>query len=116
MGHPAHYFTLKSRRPDLELSMQVLRLFFLLIRHDVNAFGKHLEGFLTSKHAVLESVYSQAIEAGLENMTAFLFQPEILLIYDLLTSDPIETRRLWNQNYPEAELERIANAFGLSFD
>jgi hypothetical protein len=52
----------------------------------------------------------------MENTTSFLFQPEVLMIYDLLYSEPTETQRVWNQNYPEPELERIANAFGISLD
>ena len=65
---------------------------------------------------MLEAVYSKATEGGLENPTSFLFQPEILMIYELLLTEPIETRRLWNKHYPEPELERIANAFGISLD
>jgi hypothetical protein len=61
-------------------------------------------------------VYSHAVESGMENTTSFLFQPEVLMIYDLLLSEPNETQRVWNQNYPEPELERIANAFGISLD
>jgi hypothetical protein len=55
-------------------------------------------------------------EAGLENTTSFLFQPEVLLLYDLLTFDLDKTREFWMKNYPESELERIANAFGISLD
>jgi hypothetical protein len=27
-----------------------------------------------------------------------------------------ETRKVWNESYPERELKRIANSFGISFD
>jgi putative GTP pyrophosphokinase len=111
-----HYFTLTSRRPDLELSIQVLNAFRPLIREDVNVFANRLNDFLAAQHTVLEEVYSQASASGLERTTSFLFQPDVLLIYDLLLSEPTQTRKLWNQNYPEPELERIANAFGISFD
>ena len=47
---------------------------------------------------------------------AFLFQPEALLIYNLLSSSRDKTRKVWNEHYPERELERIANAFGVSLD
>lgn len=111
-----HYYTLTSRRPNLELSIQVLNAFMPLIRGDVSSFANRLNEFLSSKHSVLEKVYSQAIESGMENTATFLFQPEVLMIYDLLSSEPAETQRVWNQNYPEPELERIANAFGISLD
>jgi hypothetical protein len=111
-----HYYRLTSHRPDPELSLQVLNAFMPLLKGNVNEFANQLSEFLSKKQSVLEEVYSQATEAGIENTTSFLFQPEVLMIYDLLLSEPIETRRLWNENYPEPELERIANAFGLSLD
>ena len=111
-----HYYSLSSRRPDLELSMQVLHRFLPLVRGDVRVFTSQLNDFLSSKHDVLENVYAQASDAGLENTTSFLFQPEVLLLYDLLSSDLDKTREVWMRNYPEAELERIANAFGISLD
>jgi len=111
-----HYYTLTSRRPDLELSIQVIDAFMPLIREDVSSFANRLNEFLASKHSVLENVYLQATESGMENTTSFLFQPEVLMIYDLLSSEPTETQRVWNQHYPEPELERIANAFGISLD
>jgi len=49
---------------------------------------------------------------GDEETPAFLFQPEALLIYSLLSSARDKTRKVWNESYPEDELERIANAFG----
>ncbi|MGO9209424.1 MAG: GTP pyrophosphokinase family protein [Terriglobales bacterium] len=111
-----HYYTLSSRRPDLELSMQVLNTLMPLVKGDVQEFTNHLDDFLSSKHGVLETVYAQASKAGVENITSFLFQPEALMLYELLSSNLDATRRVWNQNYPEPELERIANAFGISLD
>jgi ppGpp synthetase/RelA/SpoT-type nucleotidyltranferase len=111
-----HYYRLTSRRPDPELSLQVLNAFMPLVKGNINEFANQLSEFLSTKQTVLEQVYSQATEGGIENTPSFLFQPEVLMIYDLLLAEPIETRRLWNENYPEPELERIANAFGLSLD
>jgi len=111
-----HYYSLSSRRPDLELSLQVLHHFLPLVEGDVGGFTSQLNDFLSSKHDVLENVYAQASEAGLENTTSFLFQPEVLLLYDLLSSNLEKTREVWMQSYPEVELERIANAFGISLD
>jgi hypothetical protein len=51
-----------------------------------------------------------------KNTTSFLFQPEVLLLYDLLSSDLDKTRKSWMKIYPEFELERIANACGISLD
>lgn len=85
---------------------------------DVAAFTSRLNDFLSAKHSVIEGVYAKAHELGMENdaTPAFLFQPEVLLIYSLLSSARDKTRQVWNQSYPERELERIANSFGISFD
>jgi ppGpp synthetase/RelA/SpoT-type nucleotidyltranferase len=113
-----HYYTVSSQTPNLELSINVLHMLRPLLTTDVNTFVTRLNEFLTEKQSVIEQVYSDANERGPEDdkTPAFLFQPEILLLYSLLASRRDETRELWNQNYPERELERIANSFGLSLD
>lgn len=113
-----HYYTVASQRPNLELSVEVLDAMMPLVPQDIAAFAHGLDEFLLSKHGVIEKVYEKAREVGVEDeeTPAFLFQPEVLLIYKLLDSARDKTRKVWNQNYPERELERIANAFGVSLD
>lgn len=114
-----HYYTVASQRPNLELSVEVLDALMPLVpQDDVAAFATRLNEFLSAKHSVIEGVYTKARELGMENndTPAFLFQPEVLLVYNLLTSARDKTRQVWNQNYPERELERIANTFGISLD
>jgi putative GTP pyrophosphokinase len=114
-----HYYTVASQRPNLELSIEVLDALMPLVpQDDVAAFASRLNEFLSTKHSIIEGVYAKARELGVENdaTPAFLFQPEVLLIYNLLTSARDKTRQVWNENYPERELERIANTFGISFD
>jgi ppGpp synthetase/RelA/SpoT-type nucleotidyltranferase len=113
-----HYYSVASQHPNLELSVEVLDALMPLVTGDVNSFAQRLNDFLSAKRSVIADVYAKALQAGLEdeNTTAFLFQPEVLLIYSLLNSDPDETREVWSQNYPERELERIANTFGMSLD
>jgi putative GTP pyrophosphokinase len=114
-----HYYTVASQRPNLELSIEVLDALMPLVpQDDVAAFATRLNDFLSVKHSVIEGVYARARELGMENdaTPAFLFQPEVLLIYNLLTSARDKTRQVWNENYPERELERIANTFGISLD
>ncbi len=45
-----------------------------------------------------------------------LTTPEVLMIYDRLEIGPVSIRKVWNEHSPEKEVERIANAFGISFD
>jgi putative GTP pyrophosphokinase len=114
-----HYYTVASRRPNLELSVEVLDVLMPLVpQKDIGAFATELDEFLAAKHSVIEQVYEKARELGTEDAEtpAFLFQPEILLIYNLLTAARDKTRKVWNENYPDRELERIANAFGVSLD
>jgi len=47
---------------------------------------------------------------------ALLFQPEALMLWERLSVDETSMRATWNQEFPEEELQRLANAFGLSFD
>ena len=114
-----HYYTVASQRPNLELSVEVLDALMPLVpQDDVAAFTSRLNEFLSAKHSVIEGVYAKARELGVENdaIPAFLFQPEVLLVYNLLTSARDKTRKVWNESYPERELERIANTFGISLD
>lgn len=114
-----HYYTVASQRPNLELSVEVLDALMPLVpQEDIGAFAAKLGEFLTAKRSVIEKVYEKARELGTEDpeTPAFLFQPEVLLIYNLLTSARDRTRKVWNENYPDRELERIANAFGVSLD
>jgi ppGpp synthetase/RelA/SpoT-type nucleotidyltranferase len=94
-----HYYTLCSRRPDLELSAQVLKTFLPLVENDLPTFTNQLNDFLDSKRSVLEHAYAQAAKEP-QDMTSFIFQPEVLFLYDLLSVDQYKTRQLWNQEYP----------------
>lgn len=112
-----HYYTVASQQPNLELSVEVIdALMPLLPKDDISAYANKLSEFLEAKHSVIEQIYEKARELGDEETPAFLFQPEALLIYNLLSSARDKTRKVWNENYPERELERIANAFGVSLD
>jgi hypothetical protein len=46
--------------------------------------------------------------------SAFFFQPEILLIYDQLQSQPYKLRKHGSERFPPEELEIVATAFGFS--
>jgi putative GTP pyrophosphokinase len=114
-----HYYMVASERPNKELSFEVLNTLLPLIpKDDVGAFSNRLNEFLEKQHGVIEKVYAKARELGAEDDTtpAFLYQPEVLLVYNLLTDARDNTRKIWNEHYPDRELERIANSFGISLD
>lgn len=109
-----HHYKLTTRRGDPELSLDIIRLLTPLYNTATGKIVAHLDEFCSSHEGTLRIVYEHAEQAP--DRSAFIFQPEALMIYDLLQADPLTTRRVWNERYPEKELERIANAFGISFD
>ena len=109
----AHYYKLTARRPDPELSLEVIRLLLPLYGGSVGQIAQRIHEFFTSHEDVLHSVYRDAEEW---KASAFLYQPEVLLIYERLEADQVAIRKVWNTRFPERELERIANTFGISFD
>jgi ppGpp synthetase/RelA/SpoT-type nucleotidyltranferase len=114
-----HYYAVATQRPNLELSVEVLdALASLVPDQNFGSFATSLNEFLNEKQSVIDRVYEKARELGSEDpeTPAFLFQPEVLLIYNLLSTSPDKMRMVWNKIYPERELERIANAFGMSLD
>jgi ppGpp synthetase/RelA/SpoT-type nucleotidyltranferase len=109
-----NHYKLTVRRGDSELSLDVIRLLLPLYQRQLSEIIARLDDFFATHTETLQHVYEQA--EAIPDRSAFLFQPEVLMIYDLLESDPLVIRRAWNERYPEKELERVANAFGISFD
>lgn len=109
-----HYYKLTAQRPDVQLSLDVIALLLPLY----GALGlleirNLIDDFFKNHESVLHSVYAEAEEW---TASAFLYQPEMLMIYERLEADQVAARRVWNTRFPEPELERIANACGISFD
>jgi len=109
-----NYYKLTVRRGDPELSLDVIRLLLPLYGRDAAVVAAHLEEFFAENEALLHDVYSAAEE--LPDHSAFLFQPEALMIFDLLKKERLSVRESWVEHYPVKELERIALAFGMSFE
>jgi ppGpp synthetase/RelA/SpoT-type nucleotidyltranferase len=107
-----HYYSLTTRSSDPELSLDVIRLLSPLYKMDSLDIAQHLNDFYQTHVETLRDVFEEASP----ERSAFLFQPEALMIYDRLETDATEVRKAWNTKYSDRELERIANAFGISFD
>jgi ppGpp synthetase/RelA/SpoT-type nucleotidyltranferase len=108
-----HYYKLATRRPDPELSLEVIGLLEPLYSAEVPEIARRIDSFFMTHELTLHTVFAHAEEW---RASAFFYQPEVIMIYERLEADPINTRKLWNTKFPEAELESIANAFGISFD
>lgn len=109
-----HYFRISARRPDPEISLEVIDLLAPLYGGlSIHEIKTRLSSFFAQHEDVLHSVYAGAEEA---TASAFLYQPEVLMIYERLETDQLAMRKVWNTRFPEKELELIANSFGISFD
>jgi len=109
-----YYFSLTARRPDRELSLYIIRLIRPLY-----------DGLSTTQIIQLVDTFVQARRADLlailgseptDDASVMLSQPEILMVLERLADDRDATRELWTSALPERELERVANAFGISLD
>jgi hypothetical protein len=107
------YYKLASRPGDTELSLRVIRLLWPLYGKSAAEMNAHFEELITRHHETLTKVFADAARAA--DRSAFLFQPEVLMIYDQLLAMPYRLRPRWVQEFPEKELERIALRFGFSF-
>jgi ppGpp synthetase/RelA/SpoT-type nucleotidyltranferase len=110
------YYALTANRPDIELSVQVLRDVLPLYRKNVHQIEATLDNFLVAHNETLKEIYAQVDRGDTTVETPFIYQPEILVLYERLVNDGLALRRTWNEHYPETELERIANTLGISFD
>jgi len=108
------YYKLTVRRSDPALSLDVIRLLAPLYASTPAKIVERLDAFFAKHEQILLEVYEKAAE--MPDRSAFLFQPEALMIYDLLETDHLAVREAWSGHYPDRELERMANAFGVSFD
>jgi hypothetical protein len=111
-----YYYRLTSKRPDPELSLEVLKAIGPLYGVDLPSIKMSLGAFLDDHRPVLEEVYSVAQSEDAASVSPLFFQPEALLLYERLDHDQVSLRRLWNEHFPEKALEGIANDFGISFD
>jgi putative GTP pyrophosphokinase len=106
------FLALATKTTNVELSLKVIRLLFPLYGVEPRQLIPILKDFFRDREPVLQAVYADA-EVD-EARSAFLYQPEALMIYHLLERKPIATHERWNSELPERELERIATAFGMS--
>ena len=111
------YYVLSAERPNVELSMEVIRLLLPLYGdgEQVEAISKHIESRFHEAQGMLKTVYSNP-ENRKTDAATFLFQPEAMMIYDCLLNDRDQTLKHWNEKYASEELERVATLFGISLE
>lgn len=111
----ANYFHFASERGNPELSLAVIRLLLPLYGNDPSRIGAQVDEFVAARRNTISDVFNQQRQIP-QTRSAFMFQPEVLMLYERLEHDPIAVREQWARTFPERELERIALAFGIAFD
>lgn len=111
----ASYFRFASERGNPDLSLQVIRLLLPLYGMDVGAVGARVDDFVAGRQDTIRAVFDEQRELP-ERRSAFFFQPEVLMLYERLEHDAMAVRERWGTMFPDSELERVALAFGISFD
>jgi ppGpp synthetase/RelA/SpoT-type nucleotidyltranferase len=109
------YYQLTSRKPDLELSLIVIRKILPLYKAGIQDAKARIERFLGKKRESLIEIYDLAQGPDARALSTFLFQPEALVLYERLVNDKSNLRRIWTASFPESELEKLAGTFGVSF-
>ena len=111
------YYSVATKRPDVELSLEVINLILplyglattqeILQQHVIPTFERHRQD--------LEKIYCDP-DNEYEGASAFFFQPEALLIFDRLHFDRDQLLTAWSEQFPPKELERVAENFGVAFN
>lgn len=108
------YYKLASKPGDTELSLQVIRLLWPLYEKTPEELATHFAELVTAHQTTLEQVFAEAVSTA--ERSPFMFQPELLMIYDQLNTMRYGLRSRWVEEFPEKELERIALRLGFSFE
>jgi len=104
------FYKITARHYDRELSTQVIRSLLPLYSKDLSWFESHFEDFYTREREKINRIHLLYIDTPTRGL--FLFQPEALMIFDLLERDQFTLAVTWDRHFPERELERLAAVWG----
>lgn len=108
-----NYYKLTGRQGDVELSMSVIRNLMPLIEgEDIHEVIRSFDTLFAEKHEMLSAVFDDIDED--DNWSAYMFQPESLLVYAMIQRDRYALQECWSKQYSDIDLERLANKFGES--
>jgi len=104
------FYKISARHYDRELSVDVIRNLMPLYSKEVGWFESYFEDFYTREQMKINRMH--LLYAETPNRSIFLYQPEALMIFDLLQKDPFILKDEWIHHFPERELEWLAVAWG----
>jgi ppGpp synthetase/RelA/SpoT-type nucleotidyltranferase len=102
------YFKLTSKRSNKDLSLAVIKVLAPLYSPSPRDWDAYFEKLFTKSGKIFKTLFDTEDQAA----SAFLYQPEALLIYDRLRKDIYGLRRVWGEHFPPEELQRFAEKFG----
>jgi ppGpp synthetase/RelA/SpoT-type nucleotidyltranferase len=111
----AHFYKLTAHSSDPALSLDVISLLLPLYQGaSVSAIAERVDAYVAEHEPGLHDIYAEQEE----HLTSeLIFQPEALMIAEFLAhNEPTALRTLWSTKFPDSELEKLALAFGHSFD
>jgi len=111
----ANYFQFTADRGNPDLSLEVIKLLLPLYAAEPGAITARIEEFVAARRDTINAVFDEQRHVP-ERRSAFMFQPEVLMLYERLDHDALAVRERWATVFPEQELENIALAFGISFE
>jgi ppGpp synthetase/RelA/SpoT-type nucleotidyltranferase len=104
------FYKVSARHYDRELSVDVIRNLLPLYAEELGWFESHFDEFYARESAKITRIH--LLYAETPNRSIFLYQPEALMIFDLLEKDPFTLKDAWGDHFPERELEWLAVAWG----
>lgn len=106
------YFKFTSHPYDPEFSMDCIEVLISINPRPLHEAKEDLAHFSENHKVRLAHIFSD--QAGNQDRSVFLFQPEAILIFEYLESQPLALEEIWGKNFPARELERLATAWGVS--
>jgi ppGpp synthetase/RelA/SpoT-type nucleotidyltranferase len=103
------YYKFTSRTYDPEFSLESIAVLGKINPRPIHQLRRDLSDFSEKNNAKLAHIFTD--QASNQDRSAFLFQPEAILIFEFLDSRPIELEDVWQVNFPTKELERLASAW-----
>lgn len=109
------YFRLTARPPDRELSLTTLGVLVTLYTGGAQEMSARADRLFEQKKDMLRQVFERN-ERMVEPRATLFFQPETLVVCDLLEAKPDALFEAWVAVLPEDELFRLANEFGHAYE
>jgi ppGpp synthetase/RelA/SpoT-type nucleotidyltranferase len=107
----AQFYKFAAVEYDKELSINAIDAFSHLYGHGGLAERREqFDEFCRQKAKKLAHIFDA--NKGVVNRPVFLFQPEALMIFQLLDGDKFKLREEWVKHYPPRELEQLAIKWG----